>query len=448
MILPEDFFDRIGPAVNSSRSLFLFGPPGNGKTTVAELVADILGGEVFVPHAIEVDGQQQARGTAALMMPHEFISADAYDFADGAHGAYESLGVTQRRKILFVKPDYFILCDLLSGEGSHTYEQFFHFAGPAQNQSAQVTLDPETLAAVTDHADVANVHVFPAHIDGMTASFVEAQETEEAMAVASRLRRDGMAGPSVLAVLCDLQAEAGMVPEARRTCSELVEFNSDDPGARQRLGDLFLRQAWYADAYRQYKTLVESFEGAPGALLRLAAAAAGMGKVDEALRIERKVASGDGEPGPMDPRRWARLHSAARLAGMILDAKASNDKNTLKALLRNLKRTQVFGSSASIVVLVWEDLHVKMDLVAMREDEVFPVSERISADQVGLQMMDLGRKAPADVKISVKLKGAPLRRAVKFKLFTITWDGKNFTIDRQISQIEPGETTTPSGYPA
>ncbi|MBW2702300.1 MAG: ATP-binding protein [Deltaproteobacteria bacterium] len=57
MILPEDFFDRIGPAVNSSRSLFLFGPPGNGKTTVAELVADILGGEVFVPHAIEVDGQ-------------------------------------------------------------------------------------------------------------------------------------------------------------------------------------------------------------------------------------------------------------------------------------------------------------------------------------------------------------------------------------------------------
>ncbi len=271
-------------------------------------------------------------------------------------------------------------------------------------------------------------------------ALVEAQETEEAMAVASRLRRDGMAGPSVLAVLCDLQAEAGMVPEARRTCSELVEFNSDDPGARQRLGDLFLRQGWYADAYRQYKTLVETFSGAPGALLRLAAAAAGMGKVDEALRIERKVASGDGEPGPMDPRRWARLHSAARLAGMILDAKASNDKNNLKALLRNLKRTQVFGSSASIVVLVWEDLHVKMDLKAMREDEEFPVSERISADHVGLQMMDLGRKAPADVEISVKLKGAPLRRAVQYKLFTITWDGKTFAIDRQISQIEPGET--------
>ncbi len=281
----------------------------------------------------------------------------------------------------------------------------------------------------------------PAGRSLLAQTLLDAGEIEEALAVAYRLRRDGLAGPSVLRIMCDLQAEAGLEEEAQRSCSELVEFNPDDPAAREQLGNLFLRHGWYDAAYRQFKTLVETAKENPLAMLRLAAAAAGMGKVDEALRIERKVASGDGEPGPMDPRRWARLHSAARLAGMILDAKASNDKNTLKALSRNLKRTQVFGSSASIVVLVWEDLHVKMDLEAMREDEVFPVSERISADNVGLQMMDLGRKAPADVKISVKLKGAPLRRAVQFKLFTITWDGKKFTIDRQISQIEPGETT-------
>ncbi len=57
LVLPDSFFERIGPAVNSSRSLFLYGPPGNGKTTVAEMVADLLAGEVFVPHAIEVDNQ-------------------------------------------------------------------------------------------------------------------------------------------------------------------------------------------------------------------------------------------------------------------------------------------------------------------------------------------------------------------------------------------------------
>jgi predicted ATPase with chaperone activity len=57
LILPEGFFERLGPAINSSRSLFLYGPPGNGKTTIAEVVSSVLGGEVFVPFAIEVDGQ-------------------------------------------------------------------------------------------------------------------------------------------------------------------------------------------------------------------------------------------------------------------------------------------------------------------------------------------------------------------------------------------------------
>ena len=62
---------------------------------------------------------------------------------------------------------------------------------------------------------------------------------------------------------------------------------------------------------------------------------------DEALRIERSVASGDGEPGAGDPRRWARLHSAARLARMILEAKASNEAAKVKAMERSLKRTQI-----------------------------------------------------------------------------------------------------------
>ena len=57
MVFPKGIFEQLGPAVNSSRSLFLYSPPGNGKTTIAEIVADVMGGEVFVPYAIEVDGQ-------------------------------------------------------------------------------------------------------------------------------------------------------------------------------------------------------------------------------------------------------------------------------------------------------------------------------------------------------------------------------------------------------
>ncbi len=55
----EDFMlDKIGPAVNSGRSIFLYGPPGNGKTTVSEKVGRmILGDDIWIPYAVDVDGQ-------------------------------------------------------------------------------------------------------------------------------------------------------------------------------------------------------------------------------------------------------------------------------------------------------------------------------------------------------------------------------------------------------
>ena len=50
-------FDQLGPAVNSGKSLFLYGAPGNGKTVVAEGIGRALGSEMYVPHAIDIDGQ-------------------------------------------------------------------------------------------------------------------------------------------------------------------------------------------------------------------------------------------------------------------------------------------------------------------------------------------------------------------------------------------------------
>jgi predicted ATPase with chaperone activity len=58
LVLSEKVLDQIGPAVNSSRSIFLFGHPGNGKTTIAEAVGFmILQGEMYIPYAVEVNGQ-------------------------------------------------------------------------------------------------------------------------------------------------------------------------------------------------------------------------------------------------------------------------------------------------------------------------------------------------------------------------------------------------------
>ena len=49
--------DLLGPAINSAKSMFLYGDSGNGKTAIAETIAHMLGGSIFVPYAVEVDGQ-------------------------------------------------------------------------------------------------------------------------------------------------------------------------------------------------------------------------------------------------------------------------------------------------------------------------------------------------------------------------------------------------------
>lgn len=58
LVLEESVFSKIGPAANSGKSIFLYGPPGNGKTTIAESIGRmILKDDIYIPYAIEVDGQ-------------------------------------------------------------------------------------------------------------------------------------------------------------------------------------------------------------------------------------------------------------------------------------------------------------------------------------------------------------------------------------------------------
>lgn len=57
LLLSPHMLDRLGPAVNSGRGLFLFGPPGNGKTSIAERITAAFGNEIWIPRAIGVDGE-------------------------------------------------------------------------------------------------------------------------------------------------------------------------------------------------------------------------------------------------------------------------------------------------------------------------------------------------------------------------------------------------------
>ena len=58
LVINERMLGQVGPAINSGRSIFLFGPPGNGKTAIAERIGRmVLTGDILVPYAVEVDSQ-------------------------------------------------------------------------------------------------------------------------------------------------------------------------------------------------------------------------------------------------------------------------------------------------------------------------------------------------------------------------------------------------------
>ncbi len=56
LVIPDTLVRRIGPAINSERSILLYGLPGNGKTTVAEVIGGIFKNIIHIPYCIDVDG--------------------------------------------------------------------------------------------------------------------------------------------------------------------------------------------------------------------------------------------------------------------------------------------------------------------------------------------------------------------------------------------------------
>jgi hypothetical protein len=56
LLISEQMFDRLGPAINSGRGMFLFGEPGNGKTSIAERITRCFGDTVWIPRTLGIDG--------------------------------------------------------------------------------------------------------------------------------------------------------------------------------------------------------------------------------------------------------------------------------------------------------------------------------------------------------------------------------------------------------
>jgi len=262
-------------------------------------------------------------------------------------------------------------------------------------------------------------------------------DRQEALSYGRRLRDRGLLTPSLAQSLGDVLVEAGEKDEALRTYSEIVEFDGQSAISRRLLGDVFLRQGWHDAAYRQYKTLLDLQAKSPTSRLRLAAAAAGAGRVDEALRIEREVAAGEGSPGPDDPRQFARLWSASRLGTLLADPAFAADAGSIA---RKLKELQLFSGPGTLSLLSWDDLDARLVLAASQDSAETLLGERTDAGETGLYSILASSETWSKTSWAVRWRAEPPGgRSVKFRIVTLTWDGKAFSVKLSKGELKSGE---------
>ena len=91
-VIQERLFDQFGAAVNSGKSMFVYGPAGNGKTVLAEALGRVMEEVVCIPHAVAVE-----RELIRVYDPVNHRTAD-----DGAHGNYDQRWVLCKRPVVMV----------------------------------------------------------------------------------------------------------------------------------------------------------------------------------------------------------------------------------------------------------------------------------------------------------------------------------------------------------
>ncbi len=89
----EALFESLGPAINSGAGLFLYGEPGNGKSTLAQRITQCFGHEIWVPHAIYEDGQVI-----------KFYDAAYHQVSNDEHENLVSLQSFDRRWVKITRP--------------------------------------------------------------------------------------------------------------------------------------------------------------------------------------------------------------------------------------------------------------------------------------------------------------------------------------------------------
>jgi hypothetical protein len=88
LVLSDRVIDQLGPAVNGGHSLFVYGPPGNGKTVIAQGVKNLLEGDIAIPHAIEQDGHLVQVYDPVIHETRPHLVSDDLDTGDPPDGRW------------------------------------------------------------------------------------------------------------------------------------------------------------------------------------------------------------------------------------------------------------------------------------------------------------------------------------------------------------------------
>jgi len=100
LIVGDRVLEQLGPAVNANKAVFLYGPPGNGKSVIGEGMGRAIGGDMYIPYALEIDGNIVTMFDPAS---HESLEAEDPDpLTLIAAGARDRRWVRIRRPVVIV----------------------------------------------------------------------------------------------------------------------------------------------------------------------------------------------------------------------------------------------------------------------------------------------------------------------------------------------------------
>jgi hypothetical protein len=83
LVVPDQYFEKLLPAINAGRTILLFGAPGNGKTTLSNRIADLFRDIVYIPYAVDVGGGQIMKVHDATMHKPAVAAAEVEAPAPG-----------------------------------------------------------------------------------------------------------------------------------------------------------------------------------------------------------------------------------------------------------------------------------------------------------------------------------------------------------------------------